>query len=77
MPTQTSLIRRFLSLFSRRSRALKQQRFAEVTKPEKTPVQRPPLYGWQDIPTEVIVPSRQSVVLVQIEKRKIAGNPKS
>jgi hypothetical protein len=75
MPNQTSLIHRFLSLFSRRSRALRDKRFEAVIKSENTFVQRPPLYELQNIPTEVIVPKRQPVVLVQIERRKTAGNP--
>ena len=73
MSTQTGLIRKFLSLFGRRTRP---RRFEAASEPENLSAQRPPLYGWQDIPTEVIVPERQAVVLVQIERRKSVGNPK-
>ena len=70
MSTRTSLFRRFLSLFSRNTRpnmASKADAF----------VQSPTPYGHRDIPTEVIVRPPQPVVLVQIERRKSAANPKS
>lgn len=70
MSSRASLFRRFLSLFSRNSR-LKEARKADSF------VQSPTPYGHRDIPTEVIVRPLQPVVLVQIERRKSAANPKS
>ena len=76
MAKRNSLIGRFFSLFSRRSRTRGARSFEAGREPETTLVKRPPLYELQDIPTEVIVPPRQPVVLVQIERRRTAGNPK-
>ena len=73
MPTRTSLFRRFLSLFSRGRRAAQPKAARDLGTPSEPPST---LYGWQDLPAEVIVPTRQPVVLVQIERRKTAENLK-
>lgn len=77
MPASTSLFRRFLSLFSRNSPPLRESSSLKGTKTEDAFVQGPTPYGQRDIPTEVIVQPRQPVVLVQIERRKSAANPKN
>ena len=76
MPNQASLIHRFLSFFSRRSEPLTERRAERSLESESAFARNESSGGYQDIPNGVIVRPSQSVVLVQIERRKTVADPK-